>query len=61
MTQKLKTMDVDDVDNDETDETIVAVDGDEESENKALVSTDRYPVIKLNNGRQVIAVGGRGG
>ena len=52
-----ETMDVDDVDNDETDETIVAVDGDEESENKALVSTDRYPVIKLNNGRQVIAEG----
>lgn len=47
-----------DIDNEETDETIVAVDGDEEeSESTALVSTDRYPVIKLNNGRQVIAEG----
>ena len=46
-----------DIDNEETDETIVAVDGEEESESTALVSTDRYPVIKLNNGRQVIAEG----
>lgn len=46
-----------DIDNEDTDETIVAVDGDEDSESTALVSTDRYPVIKLNNGRQVIAEG----
>ena len=46
-----------DIDNEESDETIVAVDGDEELESTALVSTDRYPVIKLNNGRQVIAEG----
>ncbi|WP_296202068.1 AAA family ATPase [Psychrobacter sp. UBA3962] len=46
-----------DIDNEETDETIVAIDGEEESESTALVSTDRYPVIKLNNGRQVIAEG----
>lgn len=46
-----------DIDDEETDETIVAVDGEEESESTALVSTDRYPVIKLNNGRQVIAEG----
>lgn len=44
-----------DTDNEETDETIIAVDGEDEPESKALVSTDRYPVIKLNNGRQVIA------
>lgn len=42
---------------DETDDTIVAIDGEGESESKALVSTDRYPIIKLNNGRQVIAEG----
>lgn len=46
-----------DIDDEETDETIVAVDGEEQSESTALVSTDRYPVIKLNNGRQVIAEG----
>ncbi len=44
-----------DTDIEETDETIIAVDGEEEPESKTLVSTDRYPVIKLNNGRQVIA------
>lgn len=42
---------------DETDDTIVAIDGEDEPESKALVSTDRYPIIKLNNGRQVIAEG----
>ena len=42
---------------DETDDTIVAIDGEGEPESKALVSTDRYPIIKLNNGRQVIAEG----
>ena len=36
---------------DETDDTIVAIDGEDEPESKALVSTDRYPIIKLNNGR----------
>ena len=46
-----------DIDIEETDETIVAIDGEDESESTALVSTDRYPVIKLNNGRQVIAEG----
>ena len=39
------------------DESLTQIEDDSEAEDKTLVSADRYPIIKLNSGRQVIAEG----